>query len=79
VFYQIVPGPYMQVIGIAELDLAVDVEQIKRRQPAAYRAGSAHIHKNGRFHRAVHGKEPSAPRIIFGLYQFKHFFILPVD
>ena len=63
----------MQMIGIAQFNLAANLPQVIRRDAAFDGGLSPYIHKNRRLHHAAVGTgKLTAPRAAFGFENLKH-------
>ena len=69
---QIVAGTDMEVIGIAQLNLAMQVFQVVGRDTALDCGRSADVHKSGHFNFAVNGGKGSAACAALHGNQFVH-------
>src|SRR5699024_9531857 len=69
---KIIPGADMEVVGVAQLDLAVKVFQVIGGDTALDRGRSADIHKSRHFDFAVNGGKGSAAGAALHGDQFVH-------
>ena len=59
--HQLVSGAHMEVIGITQLYLAVQVSQVVSGNGALDGTAGRHIHKRRRLNHAMHSREFTAP------------------